>query len=59
LIEESETQRSVSVESTDSKDRKTLEAIARDQTPPTRFEIDGVTEEVLKDFLSEIDEIEF
>ncbi|NHJ32051.1 MAG: DEAD/DEAH box helicase [Asgard group archaeon] len=59
LIEESDTQKSVTVETVDSKDRETLEAIAREEAIPTRFEIDGVTEEVLKDFLSEIDEIEF
>jgi len=59
LIEESDTQKSVTVDTVDSKDRETLEAIAREEALPTRFEIDGVTEEVLKDFLSEIDEVEF
>ncbi|MCG3253393.1 MAG: DEAD/DEAH box helicase family protein [Candidatus Heimdallarchaeota archaeon] len=59
LIEESDTQKSVTVETGDSKDRETLEAIAREEALPTRYEIDGVTEEVLKDFLSEIDEVEF
>jgi len=59
LIEESDTQKSVTVETVDTKERETLEAIARDETLPPRFEIDGVTEEVLKEFLSEIDEVEF
>jgi hypothetical protein len=59
LIEESDTQKIATVETGDTKDRETLEAIAREEAVPTRFEIDGVTEEVLKDFLSEIDEVEF
>ncbi|MBK5113426.1 MAG: DEAD/DEAH box helicase family protein [Candidatus Heimdallarchaeota archaeon] len=59
LIEESDTQKSATVETGDSEERETLEAIAREEALPIRFEIDGVTEEVLKDFLSEIDKVEF
>ncbi|NHJ49021.1 MAG: DEAD/DEAH box helicase [Asgard group archaeon] len=65
LVKQRETERQVIVETqteteteTD-KERKDLEALAQEVDLASAIEIDGVTEDVLKDFLEEIDTIEF
>ncbi|MBN1328727.1 MAG: DEAD/DEAH box helicase family protein [Candidatus Heimdallarchaeota archaeon] len=59
LVEENEAQRKVKLESEEERERMELEELAQDIDLPTRIEIDGVTEDLLKEFLNDIDKIEF
>ncbi len=59
LIEEGDTQQRLMVDSETEREREDLEALARDEKITARLEIDGVTEDLLKDFLSKIDSVEF
>ncbi|HUT79882.1 MAG TPA: DEAD/DEAH box helicase family protein [Candidatus Bathyarchaeia archaeon] len=59
LVEENAAYRKVSLESAAERERKDLEGLVQDEELPSRIEIDGVTEDVLKEFLDDIDSIEF
>ncbi len=59
LVEENEAQKKVNLETESERERLELEELAQEVELPTQMEIDGVTEAVLKEFLNDIDKIEF